>query len=112
MVPENDPVEVIQKRLIFQYSLFVALLKDMVIGSVMVGYEGHRDWVNCSAILPEHRKRRGLQGIVERPVNEIEEMWCLKVNLQVLRSNMLAVEFYKHLGLRDEGVVSLDRRLK
>jgi hypothetical protein len=36
----------------------------------------------------------------------------LKVDLQFRRSNMLAVEFYKHLGLRDEDVVSLDRRPK
>ena len=50
-MPENDPVEDIQKRLDFQYSLLVAVPKDMVIGSVMVGYEGHRDWVNCLAIL-------------------------------------------------------------
>lgn len=78
----------------------------------MSGHEGHRDWVNCLAILPEHRKRGGWQEIIERPVNEIEEMRCLKVNLQVRRSNMLAVEFYKHLGLRDEDVVSSDRRLK
>jgi hypothetical protein len=42
-VPENDPDEDIQKRLDFQYSLFVALLKDMVIGSVTVGYKDH--WI-------------------------------------------------------------------
>jgi ribosomal protein S18 acetylase RimI-like enzyme len=84
----------------------------MAIGSLMPGYECHRDWVNYLAILPEHRKRGGWPEIVERPVSESEERGCLKVNLQVRRSNMLAVEFYKHLGLRDEDVVSLDRRLK
>lgn len=47
VVPQNDPVEDIQRKLVFQPDLFfVALLDGKVIGSIMVGYEGHRGWMN------------------------------------------------------------------
>jgi hypothetical protein len=35
----------------------------------------------------------------------------LKVNLQVRRSNISAVEFYKHLEFKDDDVISLGKRL-
>jgi ribosomal protein S18 acetylase RimI-like enzyme len=58
VVPQNDPVEDIQRKVVFQPELFfVALLSGKVIGSVMVGYEGHRGWLNCMAVLPEHQRR-------------------------------------------------------
>ena len=39
IVPWNDPVEDIQKKLAFQPELFfIALCNEQVIGSIMVGY--------------------------------------------------------------------------
>lgn len=113
VVPQNDPVEDIQRKLAFQPDLFfVALLDGKVIGSIMVGYEGHRGWLNYLAVLPEHQ-RRGYGGkLVEKAVDELKELGCLKVNLQVRRSNVSVVEFYKHLGFKDDDVVGLGKRLK
>ena len=57
IVPQNDPTEDIQKKLDFQPDLFLsALLDGQLIGSAMVGYEGHRDWLNYLAVLPEYQK--------------------------------------------------------
>jgi len=53
VVPSNDPVEDIKKKLEFQPQLlFVALLDGQLMGSVMAGYEGHRGWLNYLAVLP------------------------------------------------------------
>jgi ribosomal protein S18 acetylase RimI-like enzyme len=112
-VPQNDPVEDIQKKLDFQPELFfVALLGGKLIGSVMVGYEGHRGWLNYLAVLPEYQKRGYGRKLVERTIDELKKLGCLKVNLQVRRSNISAVEFYKHLGFKDDDVISLGKRLK
>jgi ribosomal protein S18 acetylase RimI-like enzyme len=113
VVPQNDPVEDIQKKLAFQPDLFfVSLLDGKVIGSIMVGYEGHRGWLNYLAVLPEHQRRGYGRKLVEKAVDELKRLGCLKVNLQVRRSNVSVAEFYKHLGFRDDDVVGLGKRLK
>jgi len=113
VVPKNDPVEDIQRKLVFQPDLFfVALLDSKVIGSIMVGYEGHRGWINYLSVLPEHQKHGYGRKLVERAVDELKKLGCLKVNLQVRRSNVSVVEFYTHLGFKDDDVVGLGKRLK
>ena len=112
VVPQNDPVEDIQRKLVFQPDLFfVALLDGKVIGSIMVGYEGHRGWLNYLAVLPEHQRRGYGRKLVEKAVYELKKLGCLKVNLQVRRSNVSVVEFYKHLNFKDDDVVGLGKRL-
>jgi ribosomal protein S18 acetylase RimI-like enzyme len=113
VVPQNDPVEDIQRKVVFQPELFfVALLSGKVIGSVMVGYEGHRGWLNYMAVLPEHQRCGYGRKLVGKAVDELKRFGCLKVNLQVRRSNVSVVEFYKHLGFKDDDVVSLGKGLK
>ena len=113
VVPQNDPVEDIQRKLVFQPDLFfVALLDGKVVGSIMVGYEGHRGWMNYLAVLPEHQRCGYGRKLVEKAVDELKRLGCLKINLQVRRSNVSVVEFYKHLGFKDDDVVGLGKRLK
>ncbi len=57
IVPQNDPLQDIQKKLDFQPEFFfIALVDEQLIGSIMVGYEGHRGWINYLAVL--HRFKR------------------------------------------------------
>jgi ribosomal protein S18 acetylase RimI-like enzyme len=113
VVPQNDPVEDIRRKLDFQPELFfVALLRGELVGSIMAGYEGHRGWLNYLAVLPEYQKRGYGGKLVEKAVGELRKLGCLKVNLQVRRSNVSVIEFYKHLGFREDEVVSLGKRLK
>ena len=113
VVPLNDPIEDIQKKLDFQPQLFfIALLDDQLIGSVMVGYEGHRGWLNYLAVSPEHQRHGFGKKLIEKAVDELKKLGCLKVNVQVRRKNASTVEFYKHLGFKDDEVVSLGMRLK
>ncbi len=112
LVPWNDPVEDIHKKLDFQPELFfVALKEEKVVGSIMVGYEGHRGWLNYMAVLPEHQRHGYGTKLVEKAIDELKKLGCLKVNLQVRRSNISVVEFYKHLGFKDDDVVGLGKKL-
>ncbi len=113
VVPQNDPVEGIRKKVDFQPNLFfVGLLDDKVIGSVMVGYEGHRGWINYLAVLPDYQKRGYGRKLVEKSIAELEKLGCLKVNLEVRKSNASVIAFYKHLGFKDNQVIGLGKRLK
>jgi ribosomal protein S18 acetylase RimI-like enzyme len=69
-----------------------------IIGSVMVGHDGHRGWIYYVAADPARRQ----QGIGRRMV-EAAEQWLkdqsvVKVMLLVRETNMQVVEFYKRLG--------------
>ena len=113
IVSQNDPAEDIRKKLEFQPDLFfVGLLDDRVMGSIMVGYEGHRGWINYLAVAPECQGRGFGRMLVQKATYELKKMGCLKVNLQVRRSNTSVVEFYKHLGFKEDDVISLGMRLK
>jgi len=113
IVPQNDPVEDIRKKLDFQPDLFfVGLLDGKVIGSIMVGYEGHRGWMNYLAVLPEFQRRGYGRKLVQKAVDELKKIGSLKLNLQVRRSNTSVIDFYKHLGFKEDDVVSLGKRLK
>jgi ribosomal protein S18 acetylase RimI-like enzyme len=113
IVPQNDPTEDIQKKLDFQPDLFLsALLDGQLIGSVMVGYEGHRGWLNYLAVLPEYQKRGYGKRLVKKAVEELRKLDCLKVNVQVRKNNPSAIGFHKHLGFKDDNVVTLGLRLK
>lgn len=113
IVPQNDPVEDIEKKVEFQPDLFlVGLLNGEVVGSVMVGYEGHRGWLNYLAVLPECQGRGYGRKLVEKAIAELEKLGCLKVNLEVRKSNTSVIAFYEHLGFSDDQVVGLGKRLR
>ena len=113
VVPQNDPVEDIQKKLDYQSGLFfIALLRNKAIGSIMAGYDGHRGWLYYLAVLPECQKKGYGRQLVEKTINELRKLGCLKVNLQVRASNASVVSFYKHLGFKVEERVSLGMRLE
>ena len=113
IVPQNDPAEDIRKKLEFQPGLFfVGLLDDRVVGSIMVGYDGHRGWINYLAVAPECQRRGYGKQLVYRAIEELKRMGCLKVNLQIRKSNTSVIDFYKRLGFREDDVVSFGMRLR
>jgi ribosomal protein S18 acetylase RimI-like enzyme len=112
IVPQNDPVVDIRKKVDYQPDLFfVALLDDRVIGSVMAGYEGHRGWLNYMAVLPEYQGQGYGRKLMEKAIAELKKLGCLKVNLEVRKNNSSVIDFYTHLGFKDNEVVSLGKRL-
>lgn len=113
VIPQNDPVEDIQKKLDFQPELFfIALLDGQLVGSIMVGYEGHRGWINYLAVLPSFQRRSYGRKLVNKAIVELRKIGCLKLNLQVRKGNAPVVEFYKHLGFKEEERISLGMRLR
>jgi|UniRef100_UPI00404B5856 ribosomal protein S18 acetylase RimI-like enzyme len=54
----NDPRKDIARKLKVNPKMFlVGLLEAKIIATVMVGYEGHRGWINYLAVSPECRMR-------------------------------------------------------
>ncbi|MGD9333094.1 MAG: GNAT family acetyltransferase [Desulfobacterales bacterium] len=112
VVPQNDPIADIQTKVAFQPDLFlVALTAHGLVGTVMVGYEGHRGWINYLAVSPEHRRRGIGRELMVTAEMKLRQLGCPKINLQVRRSNAAVIDFYRSLGFREDKVVSLGKRL-
>ena len=77
----------------------------------MVGYEGHRGWINYMAVLPEYQNKGYGRQLVDKTIAELKKLGCLKVNLQVREYNKDVIEFYENLGFSIDRVVSLGKHL-
>jgi ribosomal protein S18 acetylase RimI-like enzyme len=85
---------------------------NRLIGAVMVGYDGHRGWVNYLAVHPDHRGRGLGRVLMAAAEQRLVQTGCPKVNLQVRASNQEALAFYRRIGYRVDDVVSMGRRLE
>ncbi len=82
-----------------------------MIGTVMGGYDGHRGWVYSLAV-DERERHRGIgTALVEKIEQSLKALGCLKVNLQVVGSNSIVVDFYEKRGFSVEDRISMGKRL-
>ena len=111
--PWNDPYRDIDRKLTRDASNLVVLENDgELVGSVMVGYEGHRGWVNYLAVHPGHQRQGLGRLLMTEAERRLRELGCAKVNLQIRASNKAAVEFYRHIGYTVDDVISMGRRIQ
>jgi ribosomal protein S18 acetylase RimI-like enzyme len=87
------------------------MLGDRIVGTIMIGYEGHRGWINYLAVDPNLRR----QGVGTKLMGHAEELLrkagCPKINLQVRSSHAEAAKFYGSLGYLPDDVISFGKRL-
>lgn len=113
VVPQNNPVRDIQRKSRVNPEWFlVGEQGGRVIASCMVGYEGHRGWINYLAVSPALRRCGIATRMMERAEEILRGARCPKINLQVRESNIGAIAFYQHLGFSNDRVVSLGKRLE
>ncbi|MEE9414440.1 MAG: GNAT family acetyltransferase [Acidimicrobiales bacterium] len=110
--PWNDPnLDIDRKLALDDGLLLVATDAGKLLGSVMVGYDGHRGWVNYLAVDPD-RQRTGLGAQLMQTAEDIlQDMGCPKINLQIRQSNRKLVGFYAALGYDVDPVTSMGKRL-
>ena len=69
-----------------------------IVGSVMVGHDGHRGWVYYVAASPRHRRQGIGRNMVEAAEHWLKERGVGKVMLLVRETNTQVVDFYRHIG--------------
>ena len=89
----------------------VAARGDVIVGSVMAGYDGHRGWLYYLAVAPALRRQGIGRLLMQAAEARLLADGCAKVNLQVRTSNLEVVAFYEALGYSPDDVVSLGKRL-
>jgi len=108
----NDPrKDIARKRSVQRQWFLVGTQDDAVMASIMIGYDGHRGWINYLAVAPTHRKKGHARALMREAERLLSAAGCPKINLQVRTGNAQVIAFYKAIGYAQDDVVSLGRRL-
>ncbi len=112
-VPHNDPLKDFQFACGKPASdILIAVEGDEIVGSIMVGHDGHRGWLYYVAVAPTRQR----QGVGRRLVGASEE-WLHqrgvpKVHLMVRETNTAVIEFYARIGYEPMPRVNMQKWLK
>jgi ribosomal protein S18 acetylase RimI-like enzyme len=110
--PWNDPLGDIARKATTQPELFlVGTLDERVVATAMVGYDGHRGWVNYLAVAPSCRLGGHARALMQEAERLLALRGCPKLNLQLRRTNTAAAGFYRALGYVEDDVVCFGKRL-
>ncbi|HEX5125427.1 MAG TPA: GNAT family acetyltransferase [Rhodocyclaceae bacterium] len=108
----NAPSLVIDKKLAEQDDLFfVALVKNIVVGTILAGYDGHRGWLYSVAVNPLYQKKGIGSALVAYAESALTKLGCMKINLQLADGNENVASFYESLGYAVEKRVSMGKRI-
>lgn len=79
--------------------VFVGVDKNgRIVGSVMVGHDGHRGWIYYVAADPNCRKQGIGRLMIAAAENWLKEKKIVKAMLLVRKTNTEVVDFYERLG--------------
>jgi len=110
--PWNDPAKDIARKQRVQPELFlVGTIDDRVVATAMIGYEGHRGWINYLAVDLAHRRAGHARRLMAEAEERLRELGCPKLNLQLRKTNAQALGFYRALGYVEDEALSLGKRL-
>jgi len=113
VVPWNDPLKDIERKMKVQPDLFlVGCLDSKLVATVMAGYDGHRGWINYLGVAPVHQGKGIGRQMMDEAEARLRALGCPKINLQVRGSNAGVIEFYKSLGFKEEDRASFGKRLE
>jgi ribosomal protein S18 acetylase RimI-like enzyme len=82
-----------------------------LVGSVMVGHDGHRGWLYYVAARPTSRGRGVGRGMVRAAEDWLRQRGVVKAQLLVREQNTKVVSFYEHLGFEINQRVIMSRWL-
>lgn len=105
--PHNEPSILIDSKLAVDDLIFVAEHNGKLIGACMAGYDGHRGWLYAVGVLQECRRNGAGAALVKFAMQSLNEIGCVKVNLQIRATNVEVAAFYSALGFAVEERLSM-----
>jgi ribosomal protein S18 acetylase RimI-like enzyme len=110
--PWNDPRADIRRKLTVQPELFlIGELEGAVVGSAMVGYDGHRGSVYYLAVDPAHQGRGFGNALMAETERLLTELGCPKIHVMIRADNKRVIGFYRGLAYGQEQAETMGKRL-
>jgi GNAT superfamily N-acetyltransferase len=92
--------------------LFVGMLGDQIVSSVMAGNDGYRGVVYYAASAPEHQGKGYAKQMIRHAEDWLNGRGVWKVNLRIREDNEKARKFYNAIGYVEEAQINMSRRLQ
>jgi ribosomal protein S18 acetylase RimI-like enzyme len=86
-----------------------AIDHDRIVGTVMVGHDGHPGWVYYLATDPTHRRTGVGRALMDAATSWLTARDIPKLQLMVRTTNGDALGFYRSLGYESQDVTVLGR---
>ncbi|MCU1446654.1 GNAT family acetyltransferase [Cryobacterium sp.] len=110
--PWNPPAADLQRALDTPTSTVLgAVIDNRLVGTVMVGHDGHRGWVYYLAVALTERGSGLGRTLMQAAEAWLVERGAVKVQLMVRETNAAVSGFYDRLGYTDADVRVLAKRL-
>ena len=110
--PWNDPVADFDLAVAGpNSSILLANESDLLVGCVMVGFDGHRGWVYYLAVHAEHRRKAIGRQLMHAAEAWLQQNGSPKIQLMVRAGNDEVRAFYAKLGYELQDVVTIGKRL-
>lgn len=111
--PWNDPHRDIARKRSVAPELFCVGVDagGQLMASIMIGYDGHRGWINYLAVHPAHQRQGHARRLVQHAERLLTVRGCPKLNLQVRAGNEAVIALYENLGYANDQSVTLGKRL-
>jgi ribosomal protein S18 acetylase RimI-like enzyme len=85
--------------------------RGTLVGSVMVGFDGHRGWVYYLAVAPGYRRSGLARSLMAAAEDWLRERGAPAIRLMVREENAVACGFYRAIGYETQQVATLGKRL-
>ena len=109
----NRPELALDKKLAVKDGLLlVALDQEIVAGTVMAGYDGHRGWIYSMAVLPDYQQKGIGSALLAHAEKKLSGLGCMKINLQIFEDNEEVQRFYQANGYLTEKRISMGKLMK
>ena len=104
--PWNDPVaDIALARRSPDATVLVGRIADDIVGSVMVGHDGHRGWVYYVSVDPDHRGSGYGRAIMTAAEDWLRARSIPKLQLLVRRANAKVQAFYETLDYAEQETI-------
>ncbi|MEZ5386347.1 MAG: GNAT family acetyltransferase [Prosthecobacter sp.] len=112
-MPQNNPKRDIARKLASESEWFLVGEPSTARSSPrMAGYEGHRGWINYSAVHPDHQRQGFARELMQHAEAMLRAAGCPKINLQVRGTNAAVIALYESMGFAVDNVVGMGKRLE
>ena len=108
----NNPEIAFDLKMKHQDNLFfIAIDNNIIIGTVLAGFDGHRGWIYSLGVTSSCRRHGAGTQLMKKALNALKKRGCLKVNLQITGETSELVDFYQTNGFTVEKRISMGKTL-
>jgi len=93
-------------------NLFVGVLDNAIIATIMTGHDGHRGVIYYLGVLPAHQGQGYGVKMVHYAEDWLRQHGVWKLNLMIREDNADVQNFYQSMGYEEEPRVVMSKRLE